>query len=203
MKEISIEKLSVLDDEYKDKALDLFVDGFGHIYSFIKDKNVLKGFIKDSMDFSMTYVALYQGNVVGFIGVSDNKKRLISFELEKFKNLFGEIMGVIIQKPISLTMEKPGVKGDKDLYIEYLTTDDRYRGRGVASELVEFVCAQLDYDDCYIEVLSKNYSAIKLYKRLGFVEHKRVYDISTLIRGLGYLIKFKKQIRDKKSVFLD
>ena len=81
MKVISIEKLSHLNDEYKEKSMELFIEGFGHIYSFIKDRNILKDFLLSSMDFSMVYVVLYQNNIVGFIGISNNEKRTISFEI--------------------------------------------------------------------------------------------------------------------------
>lgn len=195
MNEITIVKLSDLNDEYKEKSIELFIDGFGHIYSFTKDRNILKELFLCSMDFSMVYVALYENNIVGFIGISNNKKRPISFEIEKFKQLFGSFLGSIIQKPLSAVMEKPAVHGDKDLYIDYLTTDKNYRGKGIATKLIDFICEELKYDECYIEVLSKNTTAKKLYEHLGFVEFKREYNPSTIIRGLGYLIKLKKRIR--------
>lgn len=192
MSEISIAKLSDLSDEYKEKSIELFIDGFGHLFSFFKDKKIMKEFFLGSMDFSMVYVTLYDNNIAGFIGISNNKKRPVSFDIEKFKHLFGKFLGTIIQKPISTVMEKPVVHGDKDLYIEYLVTDKNYRGKGIATKLIEFVCNELGYDEFYIEVLSKNINAKKIYEHLGFVEFKREYNLSTIIRGLGYPIKLKK-----------
>lgn len=195
MNDITIVNLADLNDEYKEKSIELFIDGFGHIFSFIKDKNILKELLLTSMDFSMVYVALYENIVVGFIGVSNNKIRPISFEIEKFKQLFGSFLGSIIQKPLSAVMEKPAVYGDKDLYIDYLTTDKKYRRKRIGTKLIEFVCEELIYDECYIEVLSKNTGARRLYEHLGFEEFKIEYNPSTIIRGLGYLIKLNKRIR--------
>lgn len=194
MGEISIAKLSDLNDEYKEKSIELFIDGFGHLFSFIKDRNEMKKLFLSSMDFSMTYVALCDNYVAGFIGISNNIKRPVSFDIKDFKQLFGNFLGPIILGPIRSTKEKPAVHGDKDLYIDYLTTDKNYRGKGIATKLIDFVCKELDYHQCFIEVLSKNIIAKKLYEHLGFVEYKRKYNPSTIIQGLGNLINLKKSI---------
>lgn len=195
MNDITIVNLACLNDGYKEKSMELFIDGFGHIFSFIKDRNILKELLLTSMDFSMVYVALYENIVIGFVAISDNKIRPISFKIEKFKQLFGSVLGTIIQKPLSAAMEKPAVYGDKDLYIDYLVIDKKHRSKGIGAKLIGFVCEELEFDECYIEVLSKNTDARRLYEYLGFTEFKKEYNPSTIIRGLGYLIKFNKRIR--------
>lgn len=89
-------------------------------------------------------------------------------------------------------MDKPAVNGDKDLYIEYLITDKNYRCKGIATKLIHFAFEQLECDEYYIEVLSKNINARRLYKNLGFIEWKRDYNPIMIILGLGYPIKLKK-----------
>lgn len=148
-----------------------------------------------SLDFSLTYVAVYENNVVGFMGIANNKARPFHFDATKCRELFGKFKGVIIQKQLSAIMEKPVVYGDKDLYIDYLTTDKKYRGKGVATKLIEFACYELQYYQCYIEVLSKNTTAKRLYEKIGFTEYKKEYNIFTMMKGLGYLIKLKKPIK--------
>lgn len=190
-----IKSLIDLNQDYKEQAVEVFIDGFSNIFSFTTDKNILKELFINSMDSSLIYVAVYENKVVGIMGIANNKKRTMCFNIEKCKELFGNSKGLYIKKQLTKVMEKPVVKGDKDLYIDYLTTDKNYRGKGVATKLIEFVCNQLEYDECYIEVLSNNIKAKNLYQYLGFTEYKRQYNLFTMLKGLGYLIKLHKSIK--------
>ncbi|WP_353097102.1 hypothetical protein [Tissierella praeacuta] len=94
MGDFSIVRLSDLNDEYKENAIELFVDGFKYMFSFTKNKNVLKELFLNPMDFSMIYVALYENNIVGFIGVSNNKKHpSISKNIEKINGILDKELG--------------------------------------------------------------------------------------------------------------
>lgn len=191
MTNITIFKLSELDDDYKERAVELYLDGFGYLFSFTKKRSALKDLFLSSIDFSMIYVALSQDNIVGYIAVSNNKRRPVSFKTQKYKQLFGNLRGRVIQKLISRRMEKPAVQGEKDLYIDYLVTNKKHRGQGIATQLIKYVWNDLEYDECYIEVLSKNTNAKKLYEHLGFVVFKKNYNYYTIVRGFGYLIKLR------------
>lgn len=187
-----IKSLIDLSQDYKEQALEVFIDGFSNIFTFTNDRKVLKELFMKSIDFSLVYVAVCENKIVGIMGIANNKKRTMCFNLEICKELFGVNKGSIIKKQLSKVMEKPVVKGDKELYIDYLTTDKNYRGQGIATKLIEFVCNELEYDEYYIEVLSENIKAKRLYEHLGFTEYKRVYNIFTMIKGIGYLVKLHK-----------
>lgn len=194
MEDIKIRRLSDLDMNHKVRALDIFVDGFRNVLSFTKDDEILKELFMDSLDFTLSYVAICDDNVIGFMAIGNNKKRPVKFDIEKCKKLFGDVKGKIIKKQLSSIMEKIAVEGDKDLYIDYLTTDKKHRGKGIGSKLIEYACESLGYETCYIEVLSKNIPAKKLYENIGFKVYKRHYNLITIFEGLGYLIKLKKEI---------
>lgn len=191
---IKIENLSVLENEYKVKAIRLFVDSFYDMYTSIsKDKKVLNDFFLNSLDFSLIYVAIFDNNIIGFMGIANNKKRTMHFDKAKCIELFGKLKGGISYYQLRALLEKPNVKNDTDLCIDYITTDENYRGKGVATKLIEYACNNLGYKDCYLEVLSKNLTAKKMYEHNGFVEYKRVFN-PVLLMGGGSIIKMKKQL---------
>ncbi len=195
MNNINIVKLSELDNEYKEMAVHLFVDSFYNMYtSLTKDKNVLQELFLYSLDFSLVYVAIYENSVAGFMGIAHNIKRTMHFDKIKCIELFGKVKGIIVYKQLGYILEKPNVKNDKDVCIDYLATDSSYRGKGVATKLIEYACNKLGYDECYIEVLSSNITAKSLYEHTGFIEYKRLYSPVTLMRGFGYISKMKKRL---------
>lgn len=190
MNNITIAKLSELDNEYKAMAVHLFVDSFYNMYTSItKDKIVLNELLLYSLDFSLVYVAIYDNNVVGFMGIANNKKRTMRFDKMKCIELLGKVKGSIVYKQLGSILEKPNVKNDNEMCIDYLATDRNYRGRGIATKLIEYACNELGYEECYIEVLSKNITAKRLYEHTGFTEYKKTYNL-----GFGYISKMKKGI---------
>lgn len=190
MSSIQVVKLSELDNEYKEKAVHLFVDSFYNMYtSLTKDKNILCKLFLYSFDFSLVYIAMYDNTLAGFLGIAHNKKRTMHFEKLKCIELFGRVKGYIIYKQLGYLLERPNVINDKDVCIDYLATDSNYRGKGIATKLIEFACNELGYDECYLEVLTKNITAKRLYEHTGFQEYKRSYSI-----GVGNISKMKKHI---------
>lgn len=69
------------------------------------------------------------------------------------------------------------------------------RGKGIATELVEFACEWTQYRDCYIDVLSKNTVAMSLYEKQGFEIYKKSFNLFTMMQGFGHPVLMKKHIR--------
>ena len=194
MNKINIVKVSEIDNEYKEKAVHLFVDSFYKMYTSVtKNRNVLKELFLYSLNFSLVYVAIYDNSVAGFMGIANNKERTMHFDRMKCIELFGKVKGIIVYKQLGYILEKPNVKNNRDICIDYLATDRRYRGKGIATKLIEYACNDLGYDKCYIEVFSKNITAKRLYEHTGFTEYKRIYNPVTFMQGLGYISKMKKE----------
>ena len=72
------------------------------------------------------------------------------------------------------------------------------RNRGIATKLLNFAGELPLFKECYIEVLSKNATAIKLYENLGFSVHKRSFNFFTFTQGLGHPIMMKKLMKHKE-----
>jgi ribosomal protein S18 acetylase RimI-like enzyme len=62
---------------------------------------------------------------------------------------------------------------DKHLDIHSLTVDPKYFRKGIANKLLSYVLETIDFSDAIVETAVVNLPAIKLYKKLGFVEFKR------------------------------
>ncbi|HAX73501.1 MAG TPA: hypothetical protein DCY20_08250 [Firmicutes bacterium] len=179
----------------KEESIDLVVNGFKSLLSFTKSEDKLQTLITKALNFSLVYVCLDEERVVGILGIGTNKKRLFRFNEAQCKNLFGKFRGKVILKQLSDIFTKPCVKGDKDLYIDFLTTSASMRRKGIASMLLEFACLIPDYETAYIEVLSKNLNAKRLYEKLGFSVDKKYYYSFIRMQGHGYPIKLIKDIK--------
>lgn len=83
------------------------------------------------------------------------------------------------------------VKGDTDLYIDVLATLQQARGRGVATRLLQYSFDLPGYENYYIDVLSKNVNAKRLYEKMDFLEYNKVRFSFVAVMGYGYPIKMK------------
>ncbi|MBS5823545.1 MAG: GNAT family N-acetyltransferase [Clostridium argentinense] len=195
MFDLQVYCLSDLHETKKRETVELFVDGFRNIFLFTENKFELIELFLPSLDTSMIYVCCYKEKVVGVLGIGTNKKRVFCFDIKVCQKIFGKIKGMMIYKQLKLIAESPAVKKDSDLYIDYLTTDVSMRGKGIAIKLLDFACQLPEYNECYLEVLSKNTNAKGLYEKLGFKVYKKSFNFFTIIQGFGYPIKMKKRIK--------
>lgn len=195
MIESNIICLASLEDEKKQQAVEVFVDGFKNVMSFTKDETELKELFLQAFDYSLLYAYVYKDRVVGVLGLGTNEKRVAHFDVDVCQKIFGTVKGYIISKQLGMILETPTVKNDTDLYIDYLTTDVSMRGKGIGTKLLDFACQLPGYQECYIEVLSKNIKAKRLYEMLGFKAYKKGYNFFTVIQGHGYPVKMKKQCK--------
>ena len=186
---------SDLDEEEKREAIEVFIEGFGHMFTFAKTKNELTQFFTGAFEEPLMYACVSENHVAGILGLGTNVKRAIKLDQQKCMKLFGKSKGGMVYKLLHIIAGKPAVKNADDLYIDYLATDSRMRKRGVGTKLLNFAFSLPQYKVYYIEVLSKNQTAAKLYEQLGFTVHKKKFNILTITQGLGNPIIMKKEMR--------
>ena len=196
--EYTICKLSELTEEQVDQATGICVDGLYNIFSIIsKDKNVLKELFKDSFDYDMNYACLHNEDAVGFLGIGDASKRAIGkMKQETFERLFDKRRAGMMHKALSSAFIKPKVKSDKEVEIEFLAVASHFRGNGVGTRLIHYVCNNLPYESCVLDVYSKNPDAKRLYERLGFKQVKIKSDWMLRLRGIGKTITMRLAVKD-------
>lgn len=194
MKNFDIVCLNNLDSNRKKEAAKLFVEGFKYIFCFTKDEQKLIDLFIPSFDYNLVHVCMANDEIVGIIALADNKKRVFQFEHNTCKNVFGNFMGNLLYKQLNSMVGKPVVKNNDELYIDYITTKSSMRGKGVATKLIEHVCSMPQYKTCYLEVLSKNKNAKKLYEQLGFQISEKKFDFFPIVLGFGQPYLMKKTI---------
>lgn len=194
MQEYQIVEYGELKEYQKEQAVAIFLEGFGHMMTFSKDRNVLKKLFLDIMNPHLFKCFVEKEQVLGIMGIATNKVRPLKFDPEVCIKHFGKMKGSIISKQMNGIFQAPVVKEDKELYIDVLATAGSARGKGVATTLLKYAFDMEEFEDCYIEVFSNNENALRLYKNVGFSVYKeQKYSIMRfVVSGMGYPIKMKK-----------
>ncbi len=199
--EYEIMKLSELNPSQVEQAVAIFIDGFYYIYAkaVSKDKTLLKELFIDAFDYNMVFVCLYEKRVVGFLGLGNSYKRCIALSKETCKRLFGSFKGAMIYMQMGGMLHEITVHGINEGYIDYITTDDSYRGKGIATRLIKYACDTLSYESYTLDVLSKNKTAKRLYEHLGFVQTNIKKNPLVMLGGFGNQIVMKLEIDKAKK----
>jgi len=181
-----IKKLSDLDHNQVNQAINVFVEGFYNIFSSItKDKEKLHKIFKHSFDYSMTYAYLQNGEAIGFMGIRVCEKHPIKLNKEVFIKSIDGLGGKFAYKITNAALEKVTPAKLNETYIDYLTTAPGHRGKGIGTKLIEYACDYSKSDYLMLEVFSKNTDAKKLYERLGFEVIKVRTNVMMLLQGFG------------------
>lgn len=198
--EYEIKKLSELNRPQVEQAVAIFIDGFYYIYekAVSKDKALLKKLFIDAFDHDMVFVCLHEGRVVGFLGLGNSHKRCVALSKEICKRLFGKYKGAVIYLQMSKMLHEITVHEKNEGYIDYITTDDNYRGKGIATRLIKYACDTLSYESYTLDVLSKNMTAKRLYEHLGFEQINIKKNPLIILGGFGNQIVMKLDVAKVK-----
>lgn len=189
---LSIIRLSELDDKARSAAIQVYTDCFPVYKRISKNKNILNDFFMSSFDFHLCYAAVADKSIVGFLAISSGKERSLKFDKSKCIALFGKLMGTITYYEMMYILGRPNLESETDIGIDYLATDKLYRGRGIASKLIEYACVTLCYKECFIDVDTNNTVAKRLYEHLGFEEYAQNNSITNRMLGFGRISRMKK-----------
>jgi len=167
-------KANELDFDPRAQMADILVEGFyEHFRHFSKDKGKLARAFATAFDLSVFYVAVEDGKIASFIGVTEKKSPALNLDKKVFRKELGFIMGslaykmlnkMMVAKPYPFPIEKgTGV-------IDFVATSPDFRGRGATFELMNHAMKSAGYKRYILEVVDNNVPAIGLYKKLGFKE---------------------------------
>ena len=184
--EHDIKRLSELTEAQVVQAFDLFAEGFYFIFSPIsKDKAKLRALFLASFDRDMAWVDLIDGRPVGFLSCGTNKRQPVNMRREDCLRVLGRVKGALVHRFAAPILAKPHTRDPREGYLDYLTTDPAYRGRGIGTAMFRHVCETLPYERYTFEVLSKNENAIRLYTKLGMRQVKVKKDPVASLVGHG------------------
>jgi len=195
--EYKVCKLSELSEKQIDCAASICTEGLYNILSVIsKDKVVLKELFKESFDNEMNYACLYNDEVIGFMGLSDSSARAAGkMKQESFERLFGARKAKMMYKAISSAFTKLKTYSGNAVEIEFLAAASHFRGKGVGTQLIHYLCSNLPYESCVLDVYSKNPDAKRFYERLGFKVIKVKSDWTLRLRGIGKTITMQLDVK--------
>jgi ribosomal protein S18 acetylase RimI-like enzyme len=185
--------LPALTDAQAAQAFDMFAEGFYFIFSPIsKDKARLRELFMASFDPEMAWVCLMEGRPVGFLSCGTHERQPVNMRREDCLRVLGRFKGSLVYRLAAPILARPHVEGADVGYLDYLTTDPAYRGRGIGTAMFRYVCETLPYGRYTFEVLSKNEAAIRLYKKLGMrqVRVKRDPVASLVGHGSPIIMEF-------------
>ena len=178
--------LSALSEEQAIQAFDMFAEGFYFIFSPIsKNKQKLRELFMQSFDRDMAWVCLCDERPVGFIACGDSRRQPVNMEKEACLHVLGKLKGFLVWRLAGSMLGKPKVTDAREGWLDYLTTDPAFRGRGVASRMIRHACETLPFERFSFEVLSKNENAIRLYEKLGMQRVKVKNDPAASLVGHG------------------
>ncbi|MBO4438966.1 MAG: GNAT family N-acetyltransferase [Spirochaetaceae bacterium] len=190
--EYTIVNYSKLNENQRKQAVELFMEGFGHMMTFSKDGALIRSLLAEIFDPELFRCYVEGEKVLGLIGIATNEVRPLNFRLEPCVKYFGNMRGKMISNQMNSIFQKPVVESADELYIDVLVTSGETRRKGVGSALLNHAFAQKGYNTFYVHVFSKNLPAIKLYEKNGFVVEKREKFSLMRLLGNGYPVKMKK-----------
>lgn len=196
MQEHNIISYQNLNDYQKEQAIDIFIEGFGHMMTFTKNRDTLQVLFSHAINPSLFICYIDKSQVLGILGIATNKIRPIKLDIDVCVQLFGKFKGNLVANQMNAVFQSPVVNDDSELYIDILATSSKARGKGVATALLNHAFALKEFDYCFLEVFSKNEAAMNLYKKMGFSIYKeeKFSFLASAVSGMGYPVKMKKSL---------
>lgn len=180
-----------LSEKQKEEVLEIFIEGFKHLFSFSKNDKELKKTLYTAFHKKQFLGYLEDDTVLGIIGIATNRVRPVKLQLKDCIEVYGKFKGTLYCKQLNAIFQSRVVNGERDLYIDILATKKSARGKGIGTRLLKYAFNLAAYDEYYIEVLSKNENAYRLYCKVGFKEYKKSMFSFITLQGYGYPIKLK------------
>ena len=172
----TIVKANNTDLVVRKQMAEIFAEGFTQwLGYFSNDKNIIANAFAHMFVLEQFYVAIANDEIAGVTACTDGKTfsvRLNTKELRKHLGFFkGSIAGIFLKKEFEAPYENfPPNTGS----IEFVGTAPKFRGQGVASQIIQHIIENTPYNDYVIdEVADTNIPAMRLYEKLGFEEYKR------------------------------
>lgn len=97
-----------------------------------------------------------------------------------------------------LLTKYPQNSNENIAYVEFVATSVSHRGKGIASELINFAMQDFSkrepVEEYILEVADTNEVAVRLYSRLGFSEYHRKPSSNPRRTGLNFFVYMKKSV---------
>ena len=149
-------------------------EGFEKDFSILcKDMDKTARALEGGVQTQRFWVAEREGVLIGTAAVSDCQGRAVLTDKAGYRKHFGPLRGrlalLVLKEEFEAPLDIPPETG----YLEFVTTDRRFRRQGVATALLQKIVTSGLYRDYILDVVNTNANAIRLYEKLGFREFRR------------------------------
>ncbi len=190
--EYKIVEYGCLNEYQRKQAVELFMEGFGHMMTFSKDGALKRKLFLEIFHPSLFKCYVEDEKVLGLMGIATSEVRPLKFSYDVCIKYFGKFKGAILSKQMNAIFQKPVVKSKEELYIDVLVTGSEARRKGVGTALLNYAFGLKEYDIYFLEVFSNNQEAISIYEKNGFIVDKREKLSPMRFLGAGYPIRMRK-----------
>ncbi|UOQ93300.1 GNAT family N-acetyltransferase [Halobacillus shinanisalinarum] len=138
------------------------------------------------------YVAIIEGEIAGMTACTNGEFSSVYLNKKELRKHLGFYKGTIAYTVLKPEFEKPLLEtGNKIASVEFVATASKYRGKGVATAIMNYIFTFPQYREYVLKVADTNINAVKLYEKLGYKEFKRIKPKFRKISGVNYLVYMK------------
>ncbi len=192
---MEIRRASELGKDIRKEISDIFVAGFFQwLRYFSKDPEKLSRALAHMFCPEAFYAAVEDGEILGIAACTDGKTSSVQIQTKELRRHLGFVMGSFAGLQLKRELEnrpypfplEPGTGS-----IEFVATDPKHLGQGVASAILRHIFSDTPYHAYVLEVADTNAPAVRLYEKLGFREFLRVPNKYSKQSGINAFIYMK------------
>ena len=172
---MQIEYLDHLPDKFRASAVRLFLNALkDKLVPILGDDARAQGVLEESLDTMHCIAAICDQRLVGILAIKDNRGSLMNPTLKMLIKAYGIPGGIFRICGLAL-LHYPAIRDE--FYVDGIAVVEEMRSKGIGSglfERLERVALEKGIRTISLGVVDTNARAEALYRRLGFVETRRV-----------------------------
>ena len=175
-----------------------FSDGFTQWLTFFsKDPKKIAAAFKHIFILERFFVAVDDNRVVGMVACTNTRELSVRLNGKDLRKYLGWYKGSLALLFLKKEFEAPlKLSSENTASIEFVGTASNYTGKGIATQIMNYLFENTKYQTYLIEeVADNNTPAMNLYKKLGFTEYKRRRNEGSKKNGISYFISLKYEKR--------
>jgi ribosomal protein S18 acetylase RimI-like enzyme len=183
-------------DNIRESISEIFVEAYGKDLRFFSKntEKLIKAFTHMFV-IEYFYLAIIDNEIAGMIVCIDKEHFCINHNRKIFVKYLGLYKGLLANILFKYYFNKypkyPVELDEKTASVEFVATKAKYRKRGVASTIMNYLYTLPEYEHYVLEVADTNTNAFELYKKLGYKEIYRKKQIFGKYIGINYLVYMK------------
>ncbi|WP_422646835.1 GNAT family N-acetyltransferase [Actinoalloteichus caeruleus] len=183
--------------EHRRAVTEVYVDAFGADFTyFSKDPKRLAALFEPMMAPEHFHLAVVDGQPAGITALTDGRQQSVRPDRRQFVRQLGLVKGTIgaavLSREFGKTLDLPADTAS----LEYVGTAAAHQGKGVATALLTHLMRVSGHRRYVLEYIADtNVAALRLYRKLGFVEYQRIPVKHTRFSGINHYVSMEWERR--------